>query len=81
MSFLLPPLGKNSENMHSSKMVETAKPISRSLYTDETHRGEERKEIFTQTGFFATAINTVFTDEGMQFASRGQQTEREVPRV
>lgn len=41
-----------TQNMHSSKMVKTAKPISRLLYTDKTQRGKKEKEIFTQIGFF-----------------------------
>lgn len=72
-----PPLGKNTENMHSSKMVKTAKPKSRSLYTDETRRGKKERKSLPRLGFFfffvATAINTVFTDEVMPFALRGQR--------
>lgn len=49
-------------------MVETAKPTSRSLYTDKTHRGKKERKSLPTLGFFATAINTIFTDEGMQFA-------------
>lgn len=59
--------------MHSSKMVKTAKPISRSLYTDKTRREKKERNIFFF--FFATTINTVFTDEVMQFELRGQQQE------
>lgn len=63
--------------MHSSKMVKTAKPISRSLYTNKTRRGKkERKSFFVVLFcFVATAINRVFTDEVMQFALRGPQKE------
>lgn len=48
--------------MHLSMMVETAKPVIYSglLYTDKTHRGKKERKSFS----FATAINTVFTDEG-----------------
>ena len=52
--------------MHLSTMVKTAKPKSRSLYMDKTRRGKKERI------FFATTINTVFTDEGMPFALRGQ---------
>lgn len=53
--------------MHLSKMVETAKPVIYSglLYTDKTHRGKKERKSLTRLFFsFATAINTVFTDEG-----------------
>lgn len=51
----------------------------RSLYTDKTRRGKEKRKSLPRLGlfflFFATTINTVFTDEVMQFALRGQQKE------
>lgn len=57
-------------------MVETAKPISRSLYTDKRHRGKKESKSLPTLGFLLPqVINTVFTDEGMQFALRGQQKE------
>lgn len=53
----------------------------RSLYIDKTRRGKKERKSLPRLGlvfflvFFATTINTVFTDEVMQFALRGQQKE------
>lgn len=61
-------------------MVRTAKPTSTPLYNRqdtqrEERKGKERKKnppSSTGPFHFATAINTVFTDEVMQFVWRGQ---------
>lgn len=67
--------------MHSHKAVRTRKPISKSLYTDKTE-ARTNGTIYSHccnfsliVVFFATIINTVFTDEVMQFALRGHQQE------
>lgn len=84
---LRPLLLKNTENMHLSKMVKTAKPISKLLYTDKTRRGKKERKYLPRmlffclfvwllfVCFFATTIKTVFTDEVMQSELRGQQQE------
>lgn len=48
---LRPLLLKNTENMHLSKMVKTAKPISKSLYTDKTRRGKKERKYLPRMFF------------------------------
>lgn len=65
---------KNTKNMQLSNMVETAKPVTRLLYTDkDTQRRGKYSAfhfVFSFFSYFVTAKHTVFTDEGMRFAWR-----------
>lgn len=73
--FSLPPLGKNTEHAFIRWSRQPSLYL-KSLYTDKTHRGRKERKSLPRLGSFATTRNTVFTDEVMQFALRGQQSER-----
>lgn len=59
-SYVLLGLGKNTENMHSARMVETAKPIFKSHYTDKTHRRKKERKSLPSLGFCHSYKHSIY---------------------